>query len=125
MIEVQSYAEGKWHTGKANQRYVNHAVTGEQVAAVSSDGLDFNAMLEYGRRVGGSTLRQMTFHERALMLKALAKHLNENKKRLYELSGFSGATRRDAAPLGRANPAVERCAWLDQVLGRHGDAWLQ
>ena len=96
MIHVESFAEGKWHSANSGLREVRHAVTGAPVASVSSDGLDFDAMLAYGRNVGGPALRKMTFHERARMLKAIAKYLNENKKELYRLSAFSGATKRDA-----------------------------
>ncbi len=96
MIHVQSYAEGKWHTGTGTPRQVYHAVTGEPVAAVSSEGLDFAAMLRYGRAVGGPKLRRMTFHERALMLKALAVYLMGRKEEFYEASWASGATKKDA-----------------------------
>ncbi|NND72204.1 MAG: phenylacetic acid degradation bifunctional protein PaaZ [Rhodothermales bacterium] len=96
MIQVESFAEGKWHASKTGNREVRHAVTGEPIANVSSSGLDFNAMLDYGRTVGGPALRRMTFHERGRMLKAIAMYLNDNKKELYRLSGYSGATKRDA-----------------------------
>jgi oxepin-CoA hydrolase/3-oxo-5,6-dehydrosuberyl-CoA semialdehyde dehydrogenase len=52
-------------------------------------------MLGFARRTGGGNLRQYTFHERALMLKALAKHLMEHKKEFYELSTETGATKSD------------------------------
>lgn len=96
MIHVGSYAEGKWHRADEGLREVRHAVTGVPVASVSSNGLDFRSMLEYGKRTGGAALKKMTFHERARMLKAIAKHLNEHKKELYRLSSFSGATKRDS-----------------------------
>ena len=96
MIHVESYAEGKWHAAADGHREVYHAVTGVPVAKISSEGLDFQSMLEYGKRTGGAALQKMTFHERARMLKAIAKHLNEHKKELYKLSSFSGATKRDS-----------------------------
>ena len=96
MIRVQSFAEGRWHTGDKDVQEVRHAVTGDVVAAVSSSGLDFAGMLNYARAVGGPALRKLTFHERARMLKAIALYLNGNRDRLYQLSAFSGATKRDA-----------------------------
>ncbi len=96
MNTVQSYAEGRWHTGTGTPRPVYHAVTGEHIYNVSSEGLDFASMLNYGRTVGGPALRKMTFHERGLMLKALAKYLMGRKREFYELSKASGATKRDA-----------------------------
>lgn len=96
MITVQSFAEGKWHTGQGDAKLVSHAVSGQPFAEVSSSGLDFGSMARYGRRIGGAALRTMTTHERARMLKALALHLSANKEHLYELSLASGATRKDA-----------------------------
>jgi oxepin-CoA hydrolase/3-oxo-5,6-dehydrosuberyl-CoA semialdehyde dehydrogenase len=75
---------------------VCHAITGEPYAVLSSSGLDFKAMLNYGRRVGSPVLRQMTFHERALRLKTLAQYLMERKESYYEISRATGATRSDS-----------------------------
>ena len=71
-------------------------------AEVSSEGLDFGAMLAHGRRVGGPALRRMTFHQRALMLKAIGQALLERKEELYALSRATGATRRLDARHDRA-----------------------
>ena len=40
-------------------------------------------MVDYAKRVGGPTLRKMTFHERALMLKAMAQYLMARKDEFY------------------------------------------
>lgn len=98
MLNVASFAEGRRHAAPQNDttRVIRHAVTGEPFAQVSSDGLDFAAMLDYGRRVGNPALRKLSFHERARMLKVLAIHLGQHKDLFYELSLASGATRRDA-----------------------------
>ncbi|NOT08761.1 MAG: phenylacetic acid degradation bifunctional protein PaaZ, partial [Gemmatimonadales bacterium] len=70
MKTLASYAQGQWVAGKGKAATLVHAVTGEPVAAASSEGVDFKGMLEFGRRMGGPALRRMTFHERARMLKA-------------------------------------------------------
>ncbi len=95
-MKVKSYAEGHWYEGNGAARMVYHAITGEKVAEVSSTGLDFKGMLDYARTIGGPRLRAMTFHERALMLKALAKYLLGQKAEFYEASKASGATKQDA-----------------------------
>ena len=95
MMELQSYAAGRWFEGDGPDTILN-AVTGEPVASISSKGLDFKAMLDHGRRVGGPALRELTFHERALRLKALAQYLMERKESYYELSKATGATRSDS-----------------------------
>jgi oxepin-CoA hydrolase/3-oxo-5,6-dehydrosuberyl-CoA semialdehyde dehydrogenase len=93
---LASYAQGAWVSGQGKAVPLYHAVTGDTVAAVSSEGLDFRGMLEFGRRIGGPALRRMTFHERARMLKAMAQYLMERKDRLYEVSAATGATKNDS-----------------------------
>lgn len=82
--------------GEGDGTALFHAVTGEQIGAASSKGLDFKGMLEYARTTGGPALRKMTFHERALMLKSLALHLTTKKEKFYQLSAATGATKADS-----------------------------
>ncbi len=95
-MRLRSYALGQWVEGSGPGTELFHAVTGEKVAEASSNGLDFRAMTEYARKVGGPTLRAMTFHQRALMLKAMAKYLAERKDALYTISTATGATKADS-----------------------------
>lgn len=94
--KLNSFVQGKWIAGEGMGTELYHAVTGELLFESTSKGLDFKAMLEYGRASGGLALRKMTFHERARMLKALAMYLNERKKDLYSLSAATGATKADS-----------------------------
>jgi oxepin-CoA hydrolase/3-oxo-5,6-dehydrosuberyl-CoA semialdehyde dehydrogenase len=71
-------------------------VNGKQIALATAEGLDYSAILRYGREVGNPALRKMTFHERGRMLKALAFHLLERKAQFYELSYATGATKTDS-----------------------------
>jgi oxepin-CoA hydrolase/3-oxo-5,6-dehydrosuberyl-CoA semialdehyde dehydrogenase len=73
------------------------ASTGEIVGQASSTGLDFAAMLSHARNVGGPALRALTFHQRAALLKGLAKRLSELKEDFYTLSYRTGATRNESA----------------------------
>src|SRR6185312_16063505 len=75
---------------------LHDAVTGEEVARISSTGVDFAAALEHGRRAGGPALRELTFHQRAALLKALAGHLREHREELYAISARTGATLGDS-----------------------------
>lgn len=95
-MRVKSYAAGKWHEGNGEAVRLYSAVTGEQVAEQSAGGLDYHAMLDYARSTGGPKLREMTIHERGLMVKSLAQYLNERKKEFYKLSVDTGATRSDS-----------------------------
>ncbi|HMC55930.1 MAG TPA: phenylacetic acid degradation bifunctional protein PaaZ [Gemmatimonadaceae bacterium] len=92
---LESYACGEWVRGSGQATELFHAVTGEKIGEASSGGLDFRAMVDYARRVGGPVLRKMTFHERARMLKAMATHLMTLKERFYAISYATGATKSD------------------------------
>ena len=95
-MKVQSFVEGQWGYGTGTPVELFHAVNGEKIGEVTSDGLDFAGMLRYARTVGGPKLRAMTFHERARMLKSLAKYLTERKEEFYKVSYATGATRYDS-----------------------------
>ena len=95
-MKLQNYLGGHWVEGDGAGTPLIHAVSGEVVAQATSDGIDFKAMLDYARRVGGPKLRRLTFHQRALMLKELAKYLGERKDALYALSTATGATKADS-----------------------------
>ena len=95
-MKLQSYAVGGWHSSPRAGAVVLNAISGDPVAEVSSEGLDFGAMLEHGRRKGGPALRRLTFHQRALLLKAVAQDLMDHKEELYALSRATGATRTDS-----------------------------
>jgi oxepin-CoA hydrolase / 3-oxo-5,6-dehydrosuberyl-CoA semialdehyde dehydrogenase len=93
---IENYVLGKWEAGEGVEYTAVNAITGAEVGTVSSKGLDYKAILEYGRIKGGSVLRKMTFQERGRMLKALAMHLIERKEKFYALSAATGATRIDS-----------------------------
>ena len=95
-MRLQNYALGEWIVGTGSGTSLHHAVTGAEVAVASSEGLDFKAMLDYGRTVGGPALRAMTFHQRARILKALAQYLTARKDDFYRVSSWTGATKGDS-----------------------------
>jgi len=96
MTVLRSYVGGAW-TGPADGgRPVLDAVTGEEVARVSSTGIDLAAALDYGRSSGGPALRELTFHQRAALLKSLGQLLREHRQELYALSARTGATLGDS-----------------------------
>ncbi len=93
---LRSYVSGKWSDPADDGRPVLDAVTGEEVARVSSAGIDMGAALDYGRSAGGPALRELTFHQRAALLKSLALLLREHRQELYALSARTGATLGDS-----------------------------
>jgi oxepin-CoA hydrolase / 3-oxo-5,6-dehydrosuberyl-CoA semialdehyde dehydrogenase len=95
-ITLQNYAEGHWVAGTGTLAELRSAVSGDVIALTSSQGLDFGRMVRFARETAGPSLRARTFHERALMLKALADALTARKQELYELSYETGATKGDS-----------------------------
>ena len=95
MQHIQNYVMGEWVNGEGEELTAVNAVTGELLGIVSSKGLDYDQILQYGREKGGKALRKMTFQQRGLMLKALALHLMSIKEKFYELNYATGATRID------------------------------
>ena len=95
-MKLKNYAEGRWveHKGYGFEQY--NAITGDLISTASSEGLDYEAMTDYARRIGGKALRSMTFYERGFMLKKLALHLDSLKKKYYQISYLSGATKSDS-----------------------------
>ncbi|MGQ0779290.1 MAG: phenylacetic acid degradation bifunctional protein PaaZ [Pseudonocardiales bacterium] len=93
---LSSYVQGRWQSPSAEGAPLHDAVTGAEVARISSAGIDLAGVLDYGRTVGGPALRELTFHQRAALLKALAGHLREHRDQLYALSARTGATRPDS-----------------------------
>jgi oxepin-CoA hydrolase/3-oxo-5,6-dehydrosuberyl-CoA semialdehyde dehydrogenase len=99
---LPSFVKGAWWTpddaslsaGSATE--VVDASTGTPITRVSTAGLDLAGALDYARAVGQRTLGELTFHQRAVVLKQLALALTERKAELYELSGRAGATKADS-----------------------------
>jgi oxepin-CoA hydrolase/3-oxo-5,6-dehydrosuberyl-CoA semialdehyde dehydrogenase len=95
-MQLESYAAGQWRSGTDGGTALRDATTGEVIAHAGAQGLDTQAMLAWARDVGGPSLRSLTFHERAAMLKALARDLSEHKDEYYPVSFATGATRSDS-----------------------------
>lgn len=94
--KLKNYSCGKWIEGEGDGQILYNAVTGEPIAMAGSSGIDFKAMTDYARTVGGSGLRKMTFHARGNMLKALAMHLRNHLELFYKISYQTGATKADS-----------------------------
>ncbi|MFI0485338.1 phenylacetic acid degradation bifunctional protein PaaZ [Actinomadura sp. 9N215] len=96
MAPLSSYVSGVWQVPADEGAPLTDAVTGVEIGRISSSGVDMGAALEHGRRVGGPALRELTFHQRAVLLKRLGLHLREHRDELYALSARTGATLADS-----------------------------
>ncbi|WP_339609244.1 phenylacetic acid degradation bifunctional protein PaaZ [uncultured Planktosalinus sp.] len=94
-MKTQHYILGNWTDGNGEGTPVQDSITGEVFTSVTTEGLDFPSILQYGREKG-ETLRKMTFQERGNMIKKLAMYLNKKKAQFYEISYRTGATKIDS-----------------------------
>ena len=95
-MKLENYALGNWMTGDGDGAPLIDGANGEIIGYATSKGLDFDAMMKYGRTTGGEKLRSMTFQERGRMIKALALYLHERRKSYYPISYQTGATKSDS-----------------------------
>ena len=86
MLKPESYAAAQWIAPGSEARVIHGPVTGEVIAKAGGSALNTQAMLDWAQRTGGPALRDMGFHDRARMLKALALYLQERKEELYALN---------------------------------------
>jgi oxepin-CoA hydrolase/3-oxo-5,6-dehydrosuberyl-CoA semialdehyde dehydrogenase len=96
MIPLENYILGQWIKGDGEGQQLYNAVTGDAIATASTKGLDFASILQYAREKGNPALRKMSFHERGVMLRALALHLREHLDEFYKVSYQTGATKADS-----------------------------
>ncbi len=96
MKQYQNYIQGKWVSGDGSEISLYNAINGDVIGEASSAGIDYGAVLQYGRETGGPALRKMSFQERGRMLKALAFYLLERKENYYTVSAWTGATKIDS-----------------------------
>ncbi len=98
MIRLESYVNGAWRAGSAEGRPLVNPTTGEVIGSVDATGVDVAAAFQHARRVGGPTLRGMTFAERGELLGAIANTLTANRDAYAEIARVnSGNTASDAA----------------------------
>ena len=82
--QLLNYARDSWVAGEPSSlSELPSAIDGAIVAATGSGGLEFKAMLDHARDVGGPALRALTFHQRARILKGLGLAILAAKEPLY------------------------------------------
>lgn len=94
-MKIQSYVNGQWMSGDGRAQQCLNAINDEVIGEINSLTSGFDALLDYGRNAGPA-LRQLTIHQRAEMIKALAKYLLDRKEEFYRISYLTGATKADS-----------------------------
>ena len=95
-MQIKSYVNGQWQSGDSAPQQLLNAVNDTVVGEMSSLTTGFDALLDYGRTKAGPALRKLTIHQRAEMIKALAKYLLDRKEDFYRISSLTGATKADS-----------------------------
>ncbi|HIA00781.1 MAG TPA: aldehyde dehydrogenase family protein, partial [Myxococcales bacterium] len=95
--QLKSYVEGQWVSGSTEQKALYNPTTEEVIAETSTEGIDFEGALNFARTRGGSSLRELNFAQRGVMLVAVCKAIHAHRDELLLLSTASGGnTRGDA-----------------------------
>jgi oxepin-CoA hydrolase/3-oxo-5,6-dehydrosuberyl-CoA semialdehyde dehydrogenase len=92
---VDSFVAGAWRSLGGDTQPVLDSSTGEVVAQLPLAPVPAAEALAYAR-ANGAALRDLSFHDRAAILKQVGTYLLERKDVLYELSAKAGATKRDS-----------------------------
>src|SRR5215831_15869352 len=96
-MKLSNYVSGKWIEGSGGGVSLVDPVNGDELARISSDGVDLQNALEFARSKGGPALRQLTYMQRADLLSKIGEVLTANRDEYFRLSLLNlGATQADA-----------------------------
>lgn len=118
-VTLRSYLCGQWQAGTGAPTQLHDPTTGAVIAQVSSQGLDLNAALAYGRKVGGPALRAMTFAQRGALIGQLSAAIVEHRDELLDIARLNmGANRSDGKfDVDGASGTLATYARVGQQLG--------
>jgi 3,4-dehydroadipyl-CoA semialdehyde dehydrogenase len=95
---LKNYLGGEWTAGTGAGTPLVDPVTGEELARVSSEGLDLDRGFAFSRDKGGPALREKSYGARAALLSEVAKVLGAKKDDYYAIAlQNSGTTKNDSA----------------------------
>ena len=98
MTKLANYLEGRWQEGGGAGSPVLDPITGETLATVSAEGLDMKAAYDYARQQAGPALRKSSYAERAAMVGEIAKVLQANRDKYFDISlRNSGTVQNDSS----------------------------
>ncbi len=97
-MKLPNYVSGQWLAGQGDGEPLLDPVTGDELARISSLGLDWEAALDFARSHGGPALRQLTYTQRADLLAKASDVLSANRDEYFRISLLNlGATQADAS----------------------------
>jgi 3,4-dehydroadipyl-CoA semialdehyde dehydrogenase len=97
-MKLSNYLADNWIEGSGPGAPLVDPVTGDELARISSEGVDLKNALEFARSHGGPALRQLTYAQRADLLGKIGELLTANRDEYFRLSLLNlGATQADAS----------------------------
>ncbi|HKW61995.1 MAG TPA: 3,4-dehydroadipyl-CoA semialdehyde dehydrogenase [Candidatus Acidoferrum sp.] len=97
-MKLPNFLAGQWVDGSGPGTPLLDPVTGDELARISSEGVDLKAALEFARTQGGPALRQLTYAQHADLLAKIGEMLSANRDEYFRLSLLNlGATQADAS----------------------------
>src|SRR5438309_8547114 len=97
-MKLLNYVNGQWREGTGPGEPLIDPVTGEELARISSQGVDLEEALAFARIKGGPALRQLTYAQRAEMLGKIVEVLAASRDEYFRLSLLNlGANQADAS----------------------------
>lgn len=97
-MNLANFICGEWRTANASGEPLLDPVTGDELARISSQGMDVKSALEYARNEGGPALRALSYGERAALLAKIGDALTANRDEYFRLSLLNlGANQADAS----------------------------
>ena len=119
MKTLRSHVCGDWYTAEKGFAPLIDPSTEEEIARASSAGIDFGAVLDHARNVGGPALRALSFGERGALLKAISGAWREHRDELLDLSRrVNGSTAPDGSfDVDGAGGTMAYYAFLSKSLG--------
>jgi 3,4-dehydroadipyl-CoA semialdehyde dehydrogenase len=98
LMKLPNYVSGQWKEGAGPGEPLVDPVTGEELARISSQGIDVKTALEFARSNGGPALRALTYRQRADLLGKIAETLAANRDEYFRISLLNlGANQADAS----------------------------
>jgi 3,4-dehydroadipyl-CoA semialdehyde dehydrogenase len=97
-MNLANYVSGEWKMGGGPGEPLVDPVTGDELARISSQGIDVKSALDFARSEGGPALRTLSYGERAALLGKIAEVLAANRDEYFRISLLNlGANQADAS----------------------------
>ncbi|HTT33957.1 MAG TPA: 3,4-dehydroadipyl-CoA semialdehyde dehydrogenase [Methylomirabilota bacterium] len=97
-MKLPNYLCGEWVEGAGPGEPLVDPVTGDELARISSQGVDLSAAFEFARSHGGPALRQLSYARRTDLLAKIGEVLSANRDEYFRISLLNlGATKADAS----------------------------